>query len=72
MRQLVCVQSSSLEDMFARDADRSEEECDPRSSSSDEEFNSKEALDDWMLTLRLEQWRMLGVNLIESFKRERR
>ena len=71
----VSVQSSSLEDLSVRDPDyayRSEEECDQGSSSSDEAFNSEEALDDWMLTLRLEQQRMLGVNLMESFKRRQK
>ena len=72
------MQSFSLEDLSVRDPDdldyayRSEEECDQGSSSSDEEFNSEEALDDWMLTLRLEQRRMLGVNLVESFKRRQK
>ena len=69
------VQSSPLEDLSVRDPDyayRSEEECDQGSSSSDEEFNSEETLDDWMLTLRLEQRRMLGVNLIESFKKRQK
>ena len=71
----VSVQSSLLEDLSVRDPDyayRSEEECDQGSSSSDEKFNSEETLDDWMLTLILEQRRMLGVNLIESFKRRQK
>lgn len=71
----VSAQSSCLEDLSVRDPDyayRSEEECDQGSNSSDEEFNSEEALDDWMLTLRLDQRRMLGVNLMESFKRRQK
>ena len=38
----------------------------PRSSK--EEFDSQEVLDDWMVTLRLEQRKMLAVTLMESFK----
>ena len=37
-------------------------------SSSDEEFDAQEAVDDWVLGLRLEQRRMLAVTLMESFK----
>ena len=36
--------------------------------SSDDEFDAQETLDDWMLTLRLEQRKMLSVTLMESFK----
>ena len=37
-------------------------------SSSDEDFDVQEALDDWVLSLRLEQRKMLAVTLMESFK----
>ena len=49
----------SPDEPLSRDPDyayRSEEEPD---ESSEEEFDSQEALDDWMITLRLEQRRML-------------
>ena len=43
------------------------DEEDPE-QSSDDEFDAQETLDDWMLTLRLEQRKMLSVTLMESFK----
>ena len=36
--------------------------------SSDNEFDAQETLDNWMLTLRLEQRKMLAVNLMKSFQ----
>ena len=63
---LASLCSLSLEDLSVRDPDYAYR------SDEDEEFNSEEALDDWMLTLRLEQRRMLGVNLVESFKRRQK
>ena len=48
---------------------RSEEGPD---DSSEEEFDYQETLDDWMVTLRLEQRRMLAVTLMESFKKRQK
>ena len=50
-------------------AHRSEEDAE---QSSEEEFDAQEALDEWMLTLRLEQRKMLAVTLMESFKTRQR
>ena len=47
---------------------RSDEEPDENRSSSEEEFNSQEIFDDWMVSLRLDQRKMLAVILMESFK----
>ena len=37
-------------------------------SSSVEEFDVQETIDEWVLSLRLEQRKMLAVTLMESFK----
>ena len=67
-KQPLSVPPVSPDERLSRDTDytyRSEEEPE---ESSEEEFDSQEALDDWMVTLRLEQRKMLSVTLMESFK----
>ena len=55
----------------ARDPDfayRSEEEPEHDDDSSHEEFAPQELFNDWMLSLRLDQRKMLSVILMETFK----
>ena len=54
------------------DVDRSEEEHDDGSSSSDEEFDPQDIFDEWMVSLRLDQRQMLAVLLMESFKQRQK
>ena len=55
----------SPDEPLSRDPDYTyRSEAEPEESSEDE-FDSQEALDDWMVTLRLEQRRMLAVTLME-------
>ena len=68
MRECKELGQSSDVDQPPRDPDfayRSEEDAE---QSSEEEFDAQEALDEWILTLRLEQRKMLAVTLMESFK----
>ena len=57
------------------DADRSyrsEEERGDDFSSTDEAFNPQDTFDEWMVSLRLDQRKMLAVILMESFKRRQK
>ena len=47
---------------------RSEEEPDANDTSTDEEFSPQELFDDWMVSLRLDQRKMLSVIAMEHFK----
>ena len=47
-------------------------EAEDTDQSSDNEFHAQETLDDWMLTLRLEQRKMLAVNRMKSFNTARK
>ena len=67
-KQPLSVPPVSPDERLSRDTDytyRSEEEPE---ESSEEEFDSLEALDNSMVTLRLELRKMLSVTLMESFK----
>ena len=57
----------SPDDPLSRDPDYTYRSEEPE-ESSEEEFDSQEALDDWMVMLRLKQRKMLSVTLMESFK----
>ena len=60
------------EETLDRDPDfayRSDEEPEPDEPSSDEEFSPQDYLDDWILSLCLDQRKMLAVILMESYKK---
>ena len=65
------VQESEDNIMSARDPDfayQSKEEPEHDDDSSHEEFAPQELFDDWMVSLRLDQRKMLSVILMETFK----
>ena len=47
---------------------RSDEDYEQNEESSDDEFSPQDIFDDWMVSLRLDQRKMLSVILMETFK----